>query len=46
MGAASVVLSPEYLLTMWYWSDQKAIERSCACESGKGAEYDQEVIDM
>ena len=24
------------LLATWYWSDQKAIERLCACESQKG----------
>ena len=36
---------------MWYWSDQEAIERSCACESCNGAmaiQYwsEQEAIDV
>ena len=39
------------LLAMWYWSDQEAIERSCACERRNGAEATwywsgQEAIDV
>ena len=39
------------LLAMWYWSNQEAIERLCACESQNGAEATwywsgQEAIDV
>ena len=32
VGTVSVVSS-----TTWYWSDQEAVKRSCACESRNGA---------
>ena len=34
------------LLATWYWPDQEAIERSCACKSQNGAGSDQEAIDV
>ena len=32
VGTVSVISSPT-----WYWSNQEAVKRSCACESRNGA---------
>ena len=46
VAAISVVSSRGRLLTTWYRSDQKAIERLCVCNTRNGAGSDHEAIDV